>query len=262
MTQHVETRSGTRIAYDREGAGPAVILVGGAGQFRAGDAATRALTSELPARGCDVLHYDRPGRGESEGDAPFTLDGEVEAIGALVEVVGGSATVFGSSSGGVIALAAAAQVPGVQRLVLWEVPLGEQQGLDGAALLAEIRALVLAGDREGTWRHFMHGMPPEWFDGMRTGPLWPSYERMAPTLQADAEALAWAQSAPFRELWGGVTAPTLVLVGTTAFPFMSGAADALVDALPHAERGHVAGADHRWDPVDLAAHIAAHARRA
>lgn len=258
MPESVQTADGVEIVYDREGSGQPLILIGGAGQFRAVDPPTRALTTELAARGLDVVHYDRPGRGDSTGDPPFTLAGEVTALRALVEAVGGHAALYGSSSGGLVALAAAAAIPGVGRLVLWEVPLGEEEGSDGAELLAAVKERVEAGDREGALRRFMAGMPPEWFEGMRRGPHWPLFERMAPSVQADAEALAWSQSAPRAQLWSGITAPTVVLVGTTAFPFFSVAADSIVGALPHAERAEVVGAGHRWEPGDLADIISAH----
>lgn len=260
MTDSAVTAEGVRIAYDREGSGRPVILVGGAGQFRAVDAPTRALTTALAARGCDVVHYDRPGRGDSGGDGPFTLAGEVSALRSLIGELGGRAALYGSSSGGAIALAAAAALPGVDGLVLWEVPLGPECGSDGAEFLAAVRAQAATGDREATLRLFMQGMPPEWFDGMRRGPDWPLYERMSPTVVADAEALAWTQSAPHERLWASITVPTVVLLGTSAFPFFADAADAIVAALPDAVRGEVAGADHGWQPEDLADAIAAHLR--
>lgn len=248
------------IARDTLGTGPAVLLVGGAAQFRAVDPDTAALAAALAARGCTAVHYDRPGRGDSPGAPPFTLAGEVDAIRALVAEVGGRATLFGSSSGGVIALAAAAEVPGIEALVLWEVPLGPEEGDEEVRFHARIAELVAAGEREEVVRHFMDGMPPEWFDGMRNGPDWPLYAHMAPTLQADAEAFAWSRSAPRAELWGGIAAPALVLVGEGAFPFMSDAADALVAALPHARRADVRGVGHRLVPEEVADVVAAHVR--
>jgi hypothetical protein len=96
---------------------------------------------------------------------------------------------------------------------------------------------------------------------MRNGPQWPLFERIAPTVQADAESLAWAQSAPRTQLWSEITAPTVVLVGTTAFPFFSVAADSIVRSVKHAERAEIVGADHGWQPADLAASIADHVNR-
>jgi pimeloyl-ACP methyl ester carboxylesterase len=84
---------------------------------------------------------------------------------------------------------------------------------------------------------------------------------MAPTVQADAEALAWTQSAPRRELWADVTAPTVVLLGTSAFPFFSDAADSIVAALPDAVRAEVPGSGHGWQPADMAEVLASHLTR-
>ena len=261
MTEHVQAPDGTRIAFDREGAGQPLVLIGGAGQFRAVDPDTRELTGELARRGFDVVHYDRPGRGDSGGEPPFGLAREVAAVGALVEAVGGRAWLHGSSSGGAIALAAAAELPGVERLSLWEVPLGEECGTDGTAYLEAVRECVGAGDPEAVWRLYTDGMPPEWFASMRSGPRWPLYARMAPTLEADAEALAWTQSAPRAQLWAAVDVPVLVLLGDDTFPFMAEAADALVRSLPRAERAQIRGSGHRWEPADLADRLAAELSR-
>lgn len=257
MTEYAQAADGARIAFDRVGAGQPLVLVGGAGQFRAVDPDTRELTGELARRGFDVLHYDRPGRGDSGGGPPFGLAREVAAIRALVELVGGRAWLHGSSSGGAIALAAAAELPGIERLSLWEVPLGEECGSDGEAYLQAVRTCVAAGDPEAVWRLYTDGMPPEWFLSMRNGPRWPLYQRMAPTLAADAEALAWTQSAPWAELWAPVDVPVLVLLGADTFPFMADAADALVRSLPRAERAQIRGSGHRWEPADLADRLAA-----
>ncbi len=257
VTEHVHTADGVRIAYDRVGRGQPLLMVGGAGQFRAVDPDTGRLATALAGRGFDVVVYDRPGRGDSGGDPPFTLAGELAAVRALLDRVGGRAWLYGGSSGGAIALAAAAELPGVERLLLWEVPLDEEEGTGGAEALAAVRRLLAAGDREGVWRYWTDGMPPEWFEAMRTGPHWPLFERMAPALEADAEALVWTQSAPRAQLWASVIAPAVVLLGTSTFPFMADAADSIVAALPHAERAEVPGHDHGWEPDAMAAVLAA-----
>jgi pimeloyl-ACP methyl ester carboxylesterase len=257
VTGYVQTADGVRIAYDRVGSGQPLVMVGGAGQFRAVDPDTGRLATALAGRGFDVVVYDRPGRGDSGGDPPFGLAGEVAAIRALVDLLGGRTWLYGSSSGGAVALAAAAGLGGIERLLLWEVPLDEEGGTGGAEALAAVRALVAAGDREGIWRYWTDGMPPEWFEAMRTGPHWPLFLRMAPALEADAEALAWTQSAPRARLWESITAPAAVLLGTSTFPFMADAADSIVAALPHAERVEVPGRDHGWEPGAMAAVLAA-----
>jgi pimeloyl-ACP methyl ester carboxylesterase len=257
VTGFVQTADGVRIAYDRVGGGRPLVMVGGAGQFRAVDPATTGLATVLGGRGFDVVVYDRPGRGDSGGEPPFGPAGELAAIRALLDLLGGRVWLYGSSSGGAIALAAARELPGVERLFLWEVPLDEEEGTGGAEALAAVRALVSAGDPEGVWRYWTDGMPPEWFEAVRPGPHWPLFERMAPALEADAEALAWTQSAPRARLWGSVTAPTVVLLGSRTSPSMADAADSVVAALPHAERAEVPGHDHGWEPEAMAAVLAA-----
>lgn len=80
---------------------------------------------------------------------------------------------------------------------------------------------MATGDPEAVWRLYTDGMPPEWFASMRNGPRCPLYERMAPTLAADAEAMAWTRPAPRAELWAAVDVPVLVLLDTDTFPFMA-----------------------------------------
>ena len=251
MTEYVTTRDGARIGYDREGDGLPIVLVGGALQQRAVDEETRRLTTELAARGFTAVHYDRPGRGDSGGAAPFTLAQEVAAVRALLDGHGGSALLYGSSSGAAIALAAAARLDGVAGLVLWEPPFGDDGGSDGAEFLAGLREVVARGDDEQTVRHFMRDMPPEWFTSVRHREGWPSMERAAPTLEADAEALAWTQSAPRRQLWGGITVPTLVVLGTATLAFFDAVADAVVSSLAHARKVVIPGSDHGWEAADL-----------
>jgi pimeloyl-ACP methyl ester carboxylesterase len=250
---YVRTDDGRRIAYDREGSGGRpLVLVGGLGQVRATDPATRALTSELAAQGLDVVHHDRPGRGESTGEAPFTLAGEVAAIRALVDELGGRAALYGSSSGGAIALAAAAYVPGIDHLVLWEVPVGLEGGDEAREWHRGIVTRSASSDHEAVLRFAMEGMPPEWLDGMLAGPDREHHLRLAPTTAADAAALVWAADALRDGTLAHLTVPTTVLTGSTAWPFLVEAADALAAALPHAERGEVPGAEHGWEPAELA----------
>ena len=255
MTEYVTSR-GTRIAYDRQGTGPAVILVGGAMQFRAFDPTTVAMAGLLAEQGFTVVNYDRRGRGESEAAAPITLDDTVEDLRALANEVGGEVALFGNSSGGAISLAAAAAGLPVSRLVLFEVPLGEEGGEDGAEFLAGLRERITSGEREGTIEFFMKDMPPEWLSGAKSSPGWPVMVSMGPSLEPDAEALAWTQSAPRAELWAGVTQPTLVLVGEETMALMRPAAESLVAALPDARFETIGAREHSWEPQEMATTIA------
>jgi alpha-beta hydrolase superfamily lysophospholipase len=116
----VRSKDGTSIAFDRHGGGAPVILVGGAFQHRAFDPGTVRL-AEVPAEaGLSVVHYDRRGRGESGDTGPYAVERELEDLDALLDSSGGSAALYGSSSGGNLALDAAIRDAPITRLAVWE----------------------------------------------------------------------------------------------------------------------------------------------
>src|SRR5467141_937097 len=117
--EQVTSKDGTTIAFDRLGQGPAVILVSGGSV----DRSSLAALADLLAQRFTVFNYDRRGRGPSGDTPPYAVDREVEDIDAVVGAAGGSAYLYGSSSGAVLALIAAARLPGkITKLALWEPP--------------------------------------------------------------------------------------------------------------------------------------------
>src|SRR5215210_9291095 len=100
----VRSDDGTPIAFDRSGAGPPMIVVLGS----LNDRSSAASLVEALAPDFTVYAYDRRGRGDSGETPPYAVDREIEDIDALISESGGSAVVYGHSSGGVLALEAAA----------------------------------------------------------------------------------------------------------------------------------------------------------
>jgi pimeloyl-ACP methyl ester carboxylesterase len=117
----ITSKDGTKIAFDKVGSGPAVILINGAMSYRAFDP-TLGQLAELLGKYFTAYDYDRRGRGESGDTKPFTKQREIEDVQALMEDAGGEAMLFGVSSGGAIALETAAITPGVTKVVVYEVP--------------------------------------------------------------------------------------------------------------------------------------------
>ena len=109
---------GTAIAADRTRSGPALVLVAPALATRA----AFAPLAELLAPHFTVYAYDRRGRGDSGDTPPYAADREVEDLVAVIGAAGGSANVFGHSSGAVLALDAAARNVGVTKLAVYEPP--------------------------------------------------------------------------------------------------------------------------------------------
>ncbi|MDQ0029447.1 alpha/beta fold hydrolase [Arthrobacter bambusae] len=252
MSEFAISKDGTRIGYDQYGEGPAVILVGGAMQFRGFDANTVEMAKLLSTKGFTVVNYDRRGRGESAEATSLTLQDNIDDLAALIDIAGGQAALFGSSSGGSISLAAAAAGLPVTKLALWETPLSDELGSGGAEFFAGLQERIASGDKAATIEYYMKDMPPEWLAGAKNSPAWPIMLELGPSLSADAESLAWTQSAPRAELWSGITQPTLAIVGEQTIPIMPKAADSIVANIPSARKATIPGANHGWEPGVMA----------
>src|SRR3954467_14777469 len=122
--QTITSKDGTTIAYDQSGIGPALILVGGAFEQRAMESDTSKLaTYPLLNEHFTVVHYDRRGRGDSGDTLPYAVEREIEDIEALIDAAGGSAFVFGISSGAALVMEATLQLGGkVKKLAMYEAP--------------------------------------------------------------------------------------------------------------------------------------------
>src|SRR5688572_27028172 len=115
----VTSKDGTKIAFDQIGNGPVIILVDSA----LADRTLCVKQATLLAKDFTVINYDRRGRGDSTDTQPYAVDREIEDIEALIDEVGGSAFIFGSSSGAVLALEAANKLSSkVKKQVLYEPP--------------------------------------------------------------------------------------------------------------------------------------------
>lgn len=122
-----------------------------------------------------------------------------------------------------------------------------------AAWTAGLESLLDTGDLECALLHYMKDVPSEFVDGWRTSG---EYVAQAASLRPDAQALAWASSAPLPELVGTISVPVMVLVGAETFPGMAEAAQSIADAVPGATFERVPGAHHIWEPTDMATRLA------
>ncbi len=259
----VTSKDGTTIAFDRSGEGPAIVLVGGAFQHRAIDPSTARL-AELLAPSFTVYHYDRRGRGDSGDTAPYAVEREIEDIDALIQDAGGSASLFGMSSGAVLALDAAAHGLAVTKLALYEPPfvVDDSRPPVPQDYTERLTGLLVEGRRGDAVELFMTeavGMPAEAVAPMRGGPFWSPLEDVAHTLPYDAAIMGDTQSgSPLPAgRWAAVTAPTLVIDGGASPDWARNAVAALAQALPIAERRTLIGQTHQVDPEVLAPELEA-----
>ena len=183
----VASADGTVIAFDRYGDGPPVIMTVGAFSTRS---QTEPLAKAL-APLFTALNYDRRGRGDSGDSTPYSVEREIDDIAALIGQAGGSASVFGHSSGATLALHAAAAGLPITHLLLYEPPFntgGNSPALP-AGFAGELAGLVSAGRRGDAVELYQTqavGIPQEVVAQMRHAPFRPALEAVAHTLAYDA----------------------------------------------------------------------------
>jgi pimeloyl-ACP methyl ester carboxylesterase len=239
MKSSVRVRSGdgTVIACERIGRGAPLLLVDGALCWRE-TGPSRALAKNLASH-FEVVIYDRRGRGESGDTPPYAVEREVEDIAALLREVGGSACLWGVSSGAVLALEAASRLQGVRRLALYEAPVVAEGARPPSAVPWDrIEDDLARNDRSAALTAFLRGVGvPRIVTGiMRLTPVWRKLTAVAHTLPYDgriARSVGPGTRLPV-ERWRSVTAPTLVMAGTRSPAWMQDGNRALAAALPNA----------------------------
>ena len=250
---------GTQIAYDKLGKGPAIILVDGALAHRA----FYGLVSlaDLLADRFTAYTYDRRGRGESsdaaqERGAPFAIDPEVEDVEALIDDAGGSACVFGISSGAALVLEAAIRLGDkIRKIALYEAPYRtdaseQQEWNEYVTQLGELLAADRRGDAAALFMK-LTGASNDDIEGARQSPMWPTMEAVASTLGYDSISIL-GEYAAIPAGAASVTVPALVMNGSASYAFMGEAARALARAIPHAQHRVLEGQTHDVAPEVLA----------
>ncbi|SDH42477.1 alpha/beta fold hydrolase [Nonomuraea jiangxiensis] len=244
MARTVTSADGTGIAFERAGDGPPVILVGGA--FNDRTMATGLAAALAPELG--GIAYDRRGRGDSGDAATYAVEREVADIAALIEHVGGRASVFGHSSGAILALEAARLGLPIDRLAVYEPPyvVGDRRPRPGADLADRLRALVDADRRDDTVALFLTEavrLPAPVVDAMRAEEVWKLYLRLAHTLPYDV-AVCGPGNVLRPEPLARIAVPTLAISGGRTEPWLTDGTRAVAEAVPGARHVVLEGQDH------------------
>jgi pimeloyl-ACP methyl ester carboxylesterase len=240
-TETTISKDGTGIAYEKAGAGPALILIDAAGHYRrfsSFDGLGALLTADFT-----VYQYDRRGRGQSGDTAPFAPEREVEDLAALISVAGGSAFVYAFSSGGLVAVQAAAHGLPITKMALLEPPVAPEE--DRAAqrtFTAGLSELINAGRRGAALEYYLAGIgvPAAIVEGMRGTDSWAAMEAVAPTLVYDcliSETTSYG-------LLAAVSTPTLVIDSEGSDDDLTSMAAAVAQGMPNASLQRLAGEWH------------------
>jgi pimeloyl-ACP methyl ester carboxylesterase len=252
--QHIRSADGTNIAYEKLGSGAPLILLGGAFCDH------RARAAGLPlARLLDQQHtvycVDRRGRGASGDTAPYAAAREVEDLAAVIEAAGGSAFVYGHSSGAVLAFEGAAAGLSIRKLALYEPPLvlGQHRERLPPDLEQQLARLTAAGDRDGAATLFLTravGVPPSGVEQMKQAPVWQNLTALAHTLSYDACLTRDPESILARA--AAIPCPAVLLAGGKSPAWMQAGVERLARAMPDAKPITLPEQTHDVDPRELA----------
>ena len=249
MTETVLSADGTTIAYEVSGNGPALVIVGGAFNHRHSPDELAGLLGE----NFTVYVPDRRGRGDSGNTLPYAVDRELEDLAAVIDAAGGSAMIYGHSSGAILSLLAAAGGQPITKVVAYEPPFSfDPEGPPHESVLPKVQAALAVDDRETAVELFMSetGMPPAAIDQTKLQPFWPAMVALAPTTEYDLTIVGDGR-VPTDTL-AHIAVPTLLIDGEISPPWAGRASDAVVAAVPNARRLTMAGQHHGVDQSVLA----------
>lgn len=241
----VTSRDGTTIAFERFGHGQPLVLVNATLHDRH---IYRPLAEELSQQFAVVI-YDRRGRGESGDTLPYAVEREIEDLAAVVSAAGGSASVYGHSSGAALVLHAAAWGVPMDAIVLHEPPFGSGSDQEQRAEQEEadqLAALLDEGRRSEAVALFLGsmGLPAEMVEQASHDPATLAsahtilYDPFEVTSQRSRHGQTPAQQA------SAVSIPALVLAGGASPEWMTEASQAIADALPHGQLRILDGHEH------------------
>jgi Alpha/beta hydrolase family len=244
------SNDGTRIAFDRIGDGPPLILVGGAFSWRSWKGFVEL--AELLSSHYTILNYDRRAHGDSEDTPPYTVEREFEDLEAMIGAAGGSAYVWGLSSGGILALEAARAGVAIHRLAVYEPPfiIDPSDGLPPDDFGRRVDELIADERRSEAVKYYMArvmGIPAIVPTLMSLWPpFWSKLKATAHTLPYEAVLVdRYVRGRPLElSYWSGVATPTLVVSGEKSPEKLRKGARAIADALPEAEHRVLSGVTH------------------
>jgi pimeloyl-ACP methyl ester carboxylesterase len=181
----VTSADGTEIAWQARGNGPALVIVVGA---FCDSSSSEGLTDLLESH-FTVYEYDRRGRGQSRDMGSCSTKKEAEDLAAVISVTGetDAPLVYGHSSGGIIAMEAAAMRIPMRAIVAFEPPFTSMDGEPHHELLRTVEDALLADDLDGAAKAFLRGSgaPEPVIDMMSKSGGWTHMRALAPTLASD-----------------------------------------------------------------------------
>lgn len=247
----VISNDGTKLAYNIFGSGPPLIYITGATCFR--NFTPVLYDSSVFATEFKVYNYDRRGRGDSKNKLPYFRERELEDIIALIDKAGGKESLYGHSSGAILALEVAMMMEDkVEKIALYDCsysPNKKEQN-EFINLGNNLRKYLEQGKYEEAINRFYLGigLPAEAFIYFRQSPDWSTMVALAPTLAYD---IRLASDIPPLESLADFKVPTHIIVGENSPQSIYSVADQLKKSITDATFTKLKGQDHMPDPESV-----------
>lgn len=243
---YVTSKDATKIAFEKRGTGPALIIVSGALSARSLFEGEPRLLVETLSKHFTVYIYDRRGRGESTDEQPYAVQREIDDLESLIDNAGGQAYLYGVSSGGALSLQAtgklgAAKIP---KLAIFEVPYGQAKQVFEKQKQG-VNERIKNGKPGDAAAFFLSeiGTPREALEQMKSGPAWKTIEKIDFTLGYDYQVLG--DGAIPGDVVKTISIPTLIMVGEKSMEFMHTTGGELARLIPNSEHRILKGQMHQ-----------------
>lgn len=238
----IVSKDTTRIAYERSGTGPPLVLVHGA----VADHTRWAPVVPAFERHFTIHAMDRRGRGGSGDANEYAIEREFEDVAALVDSIDGPVNLLGHSFGAFCCLEAARLTPNIDRLILYEPPPPGIQGTLPPKVAIRMQTLLDANDREGVVSTFLRevaGITAAELEMLRSAPSWPGRVAAAHTILREIHALEGLPRFD-AERFKAVKTPVLLLLGGDSPPLYSDTIAQIHEALPNSQVVVLPGQQH------------------
>jgi pimeloyl-ACP methyl ester carboxylesterase len=245
--EHITSKDGTKIAYQKSGNGPTLVLVHGTTiDYTQWTNLTPKLSQHFT-----VYAVDRRGRGQSGDTQPYALQRESEDLAALIESIPENVSLLGHSYGALCSLETALLTTHVNKLVLYEPPIyvtfkfAYPQGM-----LEKIDELVKTGNAQEAllFLYKMAGTRTNELELLRSLHSWQSRIAAANTIVRE---LIGVQEYSFdANRFKNLKTQILLLHGGDSQPFYKDAIETLSQSLPCSKMAVLSGQQH--EAIDVA----------
>jgi pimeloyl-ACP methyl ester carboxylesterase len=239
--EHVISKDGTPIAYERSGTGPPLVLVHGTTTDHT------HWTPYIPKleQYFTVYAVDRRGRGQSGDTEPYAIQREFEDVATLVDSILCTVGLLGHSYGALCSLEAALLTTHIHKLALYEPPIYTKiKQSYPTDTLDRINAHLKAGNLEGALLilYEIAQISIDELNLLRSLPSWQARVLAAHTIPREQISVENYSFDPSR--FKNLKTPTLLLLGGESSPFYKAATETLHMSLPHSRIAVLSGQQH------------------